>query len=66
MTPVLLRARLEGLRELDKDAPQTVGAARRVLYREVLRTIADGHAQDPRELAQMALVAERIGTPRGE
>lgn len=66
MTPVLLRAKLEGLRELDQEAPHTVGAGRRVLYREVLRTIAEGHAADPQELAQMALVAEKIGTPQGE
>lgn len=59
MNMSLLRARLDELDELAREAPAMVPIARTRLYYDVLRAVADG-SEVSALLARMALLAEGV------
>ncbi|MBV9840945.1 MAG: hypothetical protein JOY99_05325 [Sphingomonadaceae bacterium] len=63
LSPAVVRARIAGLRELDRVDRDAACAGADELRCDVLAAIAHGHTSDPRALAQEALrtLDENIG-----
>ena len=59
MTPSLVSARVDHLRELLWTAPCTLPEAKNRLYHDVLRAVADG-SEESRRIAMLALRAEDV------